>query len=348
MATEALLQVRDLKKYFPVRGGVLRRVVAQLKAVDGVSFDIPSGKTFGLVGESGCGKTTLGRAVLRLHEPTSGSVVLDGTDITQLRRKALLAWRRRMQIIFQDPFASLSPRRTVRQTILEALDTHSIGQRHGREAEVERLLGVVGLRRQVLDRYPHEFSGGQRQRIGIARALATKPDFIVADEPVSALDVSVQSQVLNLLADLQREFGLAYLFIGHDLAVVQHISDEVGVMYLGRIVETASAEDIYRSPRHPYTRALMSAIPVPDPQTRRERIVLPGDVPSPVSPPGGCPFHPRCPEVMPICSRVVPPTVDVGSGRHHAVTCHLYGETVMRVAEPDARATADVERSDGI
>ncbi|MBT8137556.1 MAG: dipeptide ABC transporter ATP-binding protein [Gammaproteobacteria bacterium] len=328
MAERPLLQVRGLKKYFPVRGGLLRRVVAQLKAVDGVSFEIAAGKTFGLVGESGCGKSTLGRAVLRLHEPTAGEVWLDGTDIASLPHSQLVAWRRRMQVIFQDPYASLSPRRTVRQTIREALDTHNIGDAAGRDAKVQQLLEVVGLRRQVLDRYPHEFSGGQRQRVGIARALALNPDFIVADEPVSALDVSVQSQVLNLLSQLQRDHGIAFLFISHDLAVVQHVSDFVGVMYLGKIVETASAEDIYREPRHPYTQALMSAIPIPDPKTRRERILLPGDVPSPISPPTGCPFHPRCPQAMDICSQQEPPVVKVRSGNAtpHSVACHLYSD----------------------
>jgi len=325
MADRALLQVRGLKKYFPVRSGILRRVVAQLKAVDDVSFDIAAGQTFGLVGESGCGKSTLGRAVLRLHEPTAGEVLLDGTDIAALPAPELVPWRRRMQIIFQDPYASLSPRRTVRQTIREALDTHGVGDNAGRNAEVRRLLEVVGLRSQVLDRYPHEFSGGQRQRVGIARALALKPAFIVADEPVSALDVSVQSQVLNLLSDLQRDHGIAFLFISHDLAVVQHISDFVGVMYLGKIVETASSGDIYKEPRHPYTKALMSAIPVPDPVTRRERVVLPGDVPSPISPPSGCPFHPRCPQAMPVCSQQAPPTVNVATdSTPHNVSCHLY------------------------
>ncbi|NNF67561.1 MAG: ATP-binding cassette domain-containing protein [Gammaproteobacteria bacterium] len=324
MSESALLQVRDLKKYFPVRGGLLRRVVAQLKAVDGVSFDIAAGKTFGLVGESGCGKSTLGRAVLRLHEPTAGQVLLDGADVTQMSRSELIEYRRRMQIIFQDPYASLSPRRTVRQTIREALDTHGIGDAAGRDAEVQRLLEVVGLQAHVLDRYPHEFSGGQRQRVGIARALALKPDFIVADEPVSALDVSVQSQALNLLAELQRNQGIAFLFISHDLAVVQHISDYVGVMYLGKLVENASASDLYRNPQHPYTKALMSAIPIPDPATKRERIVLTGDVPSPVSPPSGCPFHPRCPVAMPQCSQEIPPVVSVAGSPTHKVSCHLY------------------------
>ena len=326
---DALLRVRNLKKYFPVRGGLMRRVVAQLKAVDDVSFDVAAGQTFGLVGESGCGKSTLGRAVLRLHEPTAGEVFLDGTDIAALPPSQLVSWRRRMQIIFQDPYASLSPRRTVRQTIREALDTHAIGDTAGRDAEVRRLLAVVGLRSQVLDRYPHEFSGGQRQRVGIARALALKPDFIVADEPVSALDVSVQSQVLNLLSELQRDHGIAFLFISHDLAVVQHISDYVGVMYLGKIVETASAVDIYREPRHPYTKALMAAIPIPDPTTRRVHVALPGDVPSPIAPPQGCPFHPRCPEAMPVCSQEVPRTVNVGTtASPHYVNCHLHNDSV--------------------
>ncbi len=324
MSEATLLKVRDLKKYFPVRGGIFHRVIGQLKAVDGVSFDLAAGRTFGLVGESGCGKSTLGRAVLRLHEPTSGQVVLDGTDIVALSKSELVAWRRRMQIIFQDPYASLSPRRTVRQTIREALDTHRVGDNDGRDAEVQRLLEVVGLQAHVLDRYPHEFSGGQRQRVGIARALAMKPDFIVADEPVSALDVSVQSQALNLLSELQRDHGIAFLFISHDLAVVQHISDDVGVMYLGKIVETASAADIYREPRHPYTKALMSAIPVPDPKTQRKRIVLQGDVPSPIAPPPGCPFHPRCPEAMPVCRQELPATINIGSANPHYVTCHLY------------------------
>ena len=321
----ALLQVNDLKKYFPVRGGLLHRVVAQVKAVDGVSFTLGASKTLGLVGESGCGKSTLGRAILQLQKPTSGQVVLEGEDLTAASPTRLLEMRREMQIIFQDPFASLSPRRTVGQTIREPLEVHRIGTPAERNRKVEELLQVVGMRASVLDRYPHEFSGGQRQRIGIARALALNPKLIVADEPVSALDVSVRAQVLNLIARLQREHGIAFLFISHDLSVVEHVSDHVGVMYLGKLVELAPAKEIYRDPRHPYTQALLSAVPVPDPQRKSRRIVLAGDVPSPMNPPPGCPFHKRCPKVMDICSQVVPPTVDVGSAdRPHRVACHLH------------------------
>jgi oligopeptide/dipeptide ABC transporter ATP-binding protein len=323
---DALLEVRDLRKHFPVRGGLLRRVVAQVKAVDGVSFTLGRGRTLGLVGESGCGKSTLGRAILQLQKPTGGQVLLDGEDLTAAPPARLHAMRRQMQIIFQDPFASLSPRRTVAQTIREPLDVHRIGTPAEREARVEELLQVVGMRTAVLDRYPHEFSGGQRQRIGIARALALNPKLIVADEPVSALDVSVRAQVLNLIARLQQEHGIAFLFISHDLSVVEHVSDEVGVMYLGRMVEQAAAADLYRDPRHPYTRALLSAIPVPDPTRKSQRIVLSGDVPSPMRPPPGCPFHRRCPKAMDICSQVVPPVVDVGgTGQPHRVACHLHG-----------------------
>ncbi len=337
MTDDTLLEVRDLAKHFPIRGGFFRRVVAQLKAVDGVSFTLRRGRTLGLVGESGCGKSTLGRAVLRLHEPTSGQVILDGEDITALHRDELVSRRRSMQIIFQDPYASLSPRRTIRQTIREPLDTHELGTPAERDRRVEELLGVVGLRKAVLNRYPHEFSGGQRQRVGIARALALDPKFIVADEPVSALDVSVQSQVLNLIARLQRERGISFLFISHDLAVVQHISDDVGVMYLGKLVETAAAEDLYRNPRHPYTRALMSAIPVPDPTRKASRIVLGGDVPSPVDPPPGCPFHTRCPDAMAVCSKTAPPRINVGTGAApHHVSCHLYVPDAS-TASADAR-----------
>ncbi len=320
-----LLEVRNLKKYFPVRGGVLRRVVAQVRAVDDVSFSIGRGRTLGLVGESGCGKSTLGRAVLRLHEPTAGEVVLDGRPVTGLKARELRERRREMQIVFQDPYASLNPRRTVLQTLREPLDLHAIGTRAERRRRVEELLEIVGLRAQVASRYPHEFSGGQRQRIGIARALALDPKLIVADEAVSALDVSVQAQVLNLISDLQRRLGISFLFISHDLAVIQHVSHDVCVMYLGKLVETGSADSVYAEPKHPYTRALFSAVPVPDPLRKSRRIVLPGDVPSPANPPPGCPFHTRCPEVRPECRRLMPATIDVGSGATpHRVACHLY------------------------
>ena len=320
-----LLQVEELRKHFPVRGGLWRRVIAHVKAVDGVSFTLAAGRTLGLVGESGCGKSTLGRAILQLQKPTGGRVILEGEDLTRLDPKRLLAMRREMQIIFQDPFASLSPRRTVAETIREPLDVHRIGTAAERNAKVEELLQVVGMRPAVMDRYPHEFSGGQRQRIGIARALALDPKLIVADEPVSALDVSVRAQVLNLIAKLQRERGIAFLFISHDLSVVEHVSDHVGVMYLGKMVELAPAREIYRDPRHPYTQALLSAVPVPDPTRKAKRIVLTGDVPSPMNPPPGCPFPRRCPKAIDACSRGVPPVVDVGTAdRPHRVACHLY------------------------
>ena len=335
--TSPWLRGRDLTKHFPVKGGLLRRTVAQVKAVDGVSFDIQRGETLGLVGESGCGKSTLGRAILRLHEPTAGSVELDGTDVIAAGGGELKRLRRNMQIIFQDPFASLSPRRTVFETLREPLDVHRIGTAAERRKKVEDLLEVVGLRRAVLHRYPHEFSGGQRQRVGIARALALNPKFIVADEAVSALDVSVQSQVLNLIDDLQSEFGISFLFISHDLAVVQHISHQVGVMYLGQLVERAGASDLYAEPKHPYTQALMSAIPVPDPGKGSERIVLSGDVPSPMKPPTGCPFHTRCPAAMAHCSQIKPKLENVGSEeRPHWVACHLHTDPT-----PEASDTGD-------
>lgn len=320
-----LLEVNNLKKHFPIKGGLFRHIVGQLKAVDDVSFSIEKGQTFGLVGESGCGKSTLGRAILRLHEPTSGQIILNNTDITALDQKALTSYRRNMQIIFQDPYASLSPRRTVLQTLLEPLETHNIGTPQSRRENVEALLEIVGMRPNVLHRYPHEFSGGQRQRIGIARALTLDPKFIVADEAVSALDVSVQSQVLNLIAKLQDEMGIAFLFISHDLAVVQHISHQVGVMYLGQLVEMTSASNLYREPKHPYTRALLSAIPVPDPRTKSSRIILEGDVPSPLNPPSGCPFRTRCPEAMDKCSKAKPAFNNINDEeRSHWVACHLY------------------------
>ncbi|HEX6993428.1 MAG TPA: dipeptide ABC transporter ATP-binding protein [Gammaproteobacteria bacterium] len=331
-AAEPLLDVRRLKKYFPIRGGLLRRVVAEVKAVDDVSFTVARGRTLGLVGESGCGKTTLGRTILRLHEPTSGDILLDGRPITGLPQRELTRRRREMQIVFQDPYGSLNPRRTVLETLREPLDLHRIGAPAERRRRVEELLELVGLRPQALSRYPHEFSGGQRQRIGIARALALDPKLVVADEAVSALDVSVQAQVLNLIAELQRRLGLSLLFISHDLAVVQHLSHDVAVMYLGKIVEAGPAERVYADPKHPYTRALLSAVPVPDPTTKSRRIVLPGDVPSPMNPPSGCPFHTRCPEARAECRAVVPPTVTVEpmhgtaarSAAPHRVACHLY------------------------
>jgi len=318
-----LLDVRGLKKYFAVRGGWFGRVRAQVRALDGVSFTLHHGKTLGLVGESGCGKSTLGRALLHLQPPTAGEVLLNGVSIGANRRQLLLEERRQMQIIFQDPFASLSPRRTVAQIIREPLDIHNIGTAASRRGRVEELLSIVGMRTNALNRYPHEFSGGQRQRIGIARALALDPQFIVADEPVSALDVSVQSQVLNLISKLQRERGIAFLFISHDLAVIQHVSDEVGVMYLGKIVEQAPAEDIYRAPRHPYTQALLSAIPVPDPQHKSRRIILRGDVPSPLNPPPGCAFHTRCPVAIERCRHIQPELKPAMAGSTHRVACHL-------------------------
>ncbi len=316
-----LLRVRGLHKHFPVSRGWLRRKLA-LKAVNGVDLDVAPGRTLGLVGESGCGKSTLGRAVLQLQRPTAGTVELEGRELQGLGRRALRAARRHMQIIFQDPYASLSPRRTVAQIIREPLDLHRIGSRAERRERVEELLQVVGLRANVLNRYPHEFSGGQRQRIGIARALALEPKFIVADEPVSALDVSVQSQVLNLLGRLKRDNGIAFLFISHDLAVIQHVSDEIAVMYLGRIVEQAPAMELYRSPRHPYTRALLSAIPVPDPVNRSRRIVLEGEVPSPLHPPSGCAFRTRCPIASAICAEQEPSLLGVAGTAGHRVACH--------------------------
>ena len=318
-----LLDVRELKKYFPIRGGVFGRIQNQVKAVDGVSFTLGRGKTLGLVGESGCGKSTLGRAILYLQHPTSGAVYLEGEKLNARNKAALRTRRRDMQIIFQDPFASLSPRRTVAQIISEPLDVQNIGSASERRERVEEQLNVVGLRQNALNRYPHEFSGGQRQRIGIARALVLDPKFIVADEPVSALDVSVQSQVLNLVEKLQADRGIAFLFISHDLAVIQHVSDEVAVMYLGRIVEQAAAREIYRSPRHPYTRALLSAIPQPDPRRKPDRIVLEGDVPSPMNPPSGCAFHTRCPLAAERCTREAPLLRKMDAAGTHQVACHL-------------------------
>ena len=300
-ATE-LIRVTNLVKYFPMRGGILQRKVSWVQAVDDVSFTVKRGETVGLVGESGCGKTTVGRTMLRLLDPTSGQVTFDGTDVFSLRGSQLKAMRRNMQIIFQDPYSSLDPRMPVGESIAEGLKIHRIGTPQERRDLVVSTLRKVGLEEYHSRRYPHEFSGGQRQRIGIARALALQPKFIVCDEPVSALDVSIQSQVLNILKDLQREFGLTYLFIAHNLSVVEHISDRVAVMYLGKIVEMTGREELFRNPLHPYTQALMSAIPIPDPHLRRQRILLAGDVPSPLNPPSGCRFHPRCPVAIGHCA----------------------------------------------
>ncbi len=315
----ALLAVRDLRKYFPIRRGFRRHVVGQVKAVDGVSFEILSGEVLGLVGESGCGKTTTGRTILRLIEPTGGMVEFDGRNVLELDHSGLRHLRREMQIVFQDPYSSLNPRMTVGAMLAEALKIHRLAEGEAAKRRIKELLEIVGLFPEHASRYPHEFSGGQRQRIGIARALSVEPRFIVCDEPVSALDVSIQAQILNLLQDLQRELDLTYLFIAHDLAVVEHISDRVAVMYLGKLMEMAEAEELYRNPLHPYTQVLLSAIPVPDPEARRDGVLLEGDVPSPAHPPGGCPFHPRCPIATGECAEVIPEFRDVGGG--HYVAC---------------------------
>jgi len=317
---EYLVEVKDLKKEFPIRGGFFAREVNSVKAVSGVNLKIKRGDTLGLVGESGCGKSTLGRCIIRLLEPTSGSILFDGKDITNLKGEALRALRRRMQIIFQDPYASLNPRMTVGKIIGEPLLIHKIGNsKKERLDRVQELLELVGLRREATERYPHEFSGGQRQRIGIARAIAVDPDFIVCDEPVSALDVSIQAQVINLMMDLQQKLGLTYLFIAHDLKVVEHISTRVAVMYLGRVVELAAADELYKNPQHPYTQALLSAIPIPKIGARKNRVVLQGDVPSPANPPAGCHFNPRCPIAEEQCRVTDPKLKD--TSKDHETRC---------------------------
>ena len=318
---DLLLQVSDLRKYFSVRKGLFSTVSGHVKAVDGVSFEIRQGETLGLVGESGCGKTTAGRTILRLIEPTSGQVLFNGTPVFRLKNEELRRARKQMQIIFQDPYGSLNPRMTVGGIVMEGMIAHGMYTRPERIERAQALLQRVGLDRDHFYRYPHEFSGGQRQRIGIARALSVEPQFIVCDEPVSALDVSIQAQIINLLSDLKRELGLSYLFIAHDLSVVEHISDRVAVMYLGRVVEQAPSEEIFRSPLHPYTKILLGS--VPSLEARREkRHVIAGDVPSPLSPPPGCPFHPRCPEAKDVCRTEVPTVIEKSPG--HSTACHLY------------------------
>jgi peptide/nickel transport system ATP-binding protein/oligopeptide transport system ATP-binding protein len=317
----ALLEVTDLVKYFPVHGGLFQRKVADVKAVDGVSFTIKAGEVLGLVGESGCGKTTTGRLLLRLIEPTKGRIRFDGRDLLAMRPRELKAARAEMQIVFQDPYASLDPRLPISEIVGEGLSNHGMKNRRQREEAVAEILEKVGLRRYYINRYPHEFSGGQRQRIGLARALVLRPKFVVADEPVSALDVSIQSQVLNLMAELKAEFGLTYLFISHNLGVVQHVSDRVAVMYLGKIVELADSEDLYRSPQHPYTQALLSAVPSPNRHEKRQRVILTGDVPSAIHPPAGCRFHTRCPLARPICREAEPPLELKAAG--HWAACHF-------------------------
>jgi peptide/nickel transport system ATP-binding protein len=321
-ANEMLLEVRNLKTYYPIKGGILRKTVAVVKAVDDVSFEIRKGETLGLVGESGCGKSTTGRTILRLLEPTEGEIIFDGQDITNLRGTTLRKIRKDFQMVFQDPYASLNPMMMVGHLISEPIRNYTNRSEKDLKPEVMELLAKVGLPEDAYYKYPHEFSGGQRQRIGIARALALKPKLIIADEPVSALDVSVQSQVLNLLKELQEEFDLTFLFIAHDLSVVKHMSDRIGVMYLGGLVEVSEKASLYAEPLHPYTQALISAIPEADPRRKKDRIILEGDVPSPIDPPSGCTFHPRCAHAMPECSKIKPQLKEVKPG--HRVACHLY------------------------
>jgi peptide/nickel transport system ATP-binding protein len=342
-----LLEIRHVKKYFPIRTGVLQREVARVHAVDDVTFAVRAGETLGLVGESGCGKSTLGRTIVRLLEPTDGEIVFQGTPIQSLRTRRLRPLRREMQMVFQDPYASLNPRKRVGTIVSDPMRIHDLGSRAEQKRRVGEILETVGLSPEHYNRFPHEFSGGQRQRIGIARALALRPKLIIADEPVSALDVSIQSQMLNLLEDLQNEFQLTYIFIAHDLGVVRHVSDRIAVMYLGKIVELSPAEELYTRPIMPYTEALLSAVPIPDPDLaeKRERIVLEGDVPSPINPPSGCRFHPRCRYATDVCQQIEPPLVDYGNG--HLAACHhplnVDQETLQKVevAQEHTPAAAD-------
>jgi oligopeptide transport system ATP-binding protein len=339
---QPLLEVRNLKMHFPLTQGIIfQRKVGAVQAVDGVSFAVNRGETLGLVGESGCGKSTTGRAILQLYKPTEGNVIFNGKDLTTLDGTDMRRMRRHLQMIFQDPYASLNPRMTVGNIVSEPMQIHKLVPKGERTQRVQELLQTVGLNPYFANRYPHEFSGGQRQRIGIARALAANPDFIVCDEPVSALDVSIQAQIVNLLEDLQEQFGLTYLFIAHDLSVVRHISNRVAVMYLGKIVELADRNDLYDNPLHPYTKALLSAVPIPDPviEKQRERIILTGDVPSPINPPSGCHFHTRCPYVMDVCKKVDPNFADQGS--NHFVACHLYPGSGADTADQAAARAAD-------
>ncbi|TMF55314.1 MAG: dipeptide ABC transporter ATP-binding protein [Chloroflexi bacterium] len=350
--SDVLVRVDDVRKYFPIRTGLLRREVGRVHAVDGVSLEIRKGETLGIVGETGCGKSTLARCIARLYDLTAGTVVFDGRDISRLSRRRMRPLRKGIQMIFQDPIGSLNPRRRVGSIIGDPFAIHGISRGEDRKHQVQELMRVVGLNPEHYNRFPAEFSGGQRQRIGVARALALRPKLIIADEPVSALDVSIQAQILNLLTDLQDEFGLTYIFIAHDLSVVRHVSDRIAVMYLGKIVEVASVSELYARPRHPYTNALLSAVPVPDPDQadQRERIILVGDVPSPINPPSGCRFHPRCPKAQNLCTEVDPPLeVKKDDRAEHVAACHFpveVGEKLSRaragIAQPERQAAVEV------
>lgn len=319
-----LLEVKDLKMHFPIKSGFLNKTTGHVRAVDGIDFKVMPGETLGIVGESGCGKSTTGRSILRLLEPTSGEVWFNGQDLAKLKKEEMRQMRKDLQIIFQDPYASLNPRKTIRQILLEPLEVHGIGTSKERLKTIEEMIEIVGLSKQQLDRYPHNFSGGQRQRIGIARALVVKPKLIIADEPVSALDVSIQSQILNLLKDLKKEFNLTLIFISHDLSVVKHLCDRIAVMYLGHVVEIADKKSLFNNPSHPYTQALLSALPMAKPNAKRERIILQGDLPSPANPPSGCTFHPRCRYATEVCKSKTVELRDIGQGQ--LVACHLYEE----------------------